>query len=215
MLQKADPEALAARRPLTQRPGLRRALLIAGPLVVIVAGLALYLTGGRYAATDDAYVQAARADISTNIPGRVIEIAVGDNQPVRKGQVLFRLDPARYQIAVADAQAALDLARRKIPAMSASYRQHAADVAAARDALAYRQREYQLGQEILARLDLQVDLNAFFVPMQTDKVRCLHIIKRRTPTTGDVAGTWDLDFDNLGAKITKHGRAERASERMR
>jgi membrane fusion protein (multidrug efflux system) len=148
MLQKADPQALKVKRPLTQRSGLRKVLLIAGPVVVVIAGLVVYLSGGRYASTDDAYVQAARADISTNIPGRVIEIAVRDNQPVRKGQVLFRLDPARYQIAVADAQAALDLARRRIPAMSASYRQHAADVAAARDALAYRQREYQRQKEL-------------------------------------------------------------------
>ena len=51
--------------------------------------------------------------------------------------------------------------------------------------------------------------------MQTDKVRSLGMIKRRIPTTGDVAGTWDLDFDDLGAKITEHSGTERARERVR
>ena len=121
---------------------MRRALLIGGPVVVVIIAVVMYLAGGRYASTDDAYIQAARVDISTNIPGRIVEVDVRDNQPVRAGQVLLRLDPRRYEIAVADAQAALDAARRNITTLEADDRQRQAETEAARSTLAYAQREF-------------------------------------------------------------------------
>ncbi len=120
----------------------RRPLLIGGPAAVAVAALFFYLTGGRFVSTDDAYVQAARVQISTNISARVREIDVRDNQIVRAGQVLFGLDPRSYQIAVADGEAQLENARLKIPALVAVYRQRVADEKAAVDTLAYQRREY-------------------------------------------------------------------------
>ena len=77
-------------RPLRQR--LRLPLMLAGPLVVLIAASWWYLTSGRYVSTDDAYVQAARTMISADISGRVVTVAVHDNERVAKGQVLFRLE---------------------------------------------------------------------------------------------------------------------------
>jgi membrane fusion protein (multidrug efflux system) len=119
----------------------RPALLIGGPVLVVVVGLFFYLTGGRYVSTDDAYVQAGRVDISTEVSGRIAEIDVRDNQHVHKGEVLFRLDTPRFRIAVADARAQLAAAMLKVPALKADYRQRLADEAAARSTLAYQQRE--------------------------------------------------------------------------
>ena len=129
----------------------RRALLIGGPVLVLVVGLFFYLTGGRYISTDDAYVQAARADISTEVSGRIAEIDVRDNQHVKKGDVLFRLDPARFNIAVADARAQLAAAMIKVPALKADYRQRLADEAAARNTLAFQQREFNRQTELQAQ----------------------------------------------------------------
>jgi membrane fusion protein (multidrug efflux system) len=120
----------------------RKPLLIGGPAAVAMIGLFFYLTGGRYVSTDDAYVQAARVEISTNISARVSEIDVHDNQFVRAGQVLFRLDPRSFQIAGQDAEAQLESARLKIPDLQAVYRQRIADQKAAQDTLAYEEREY-------------------------------------------------------------------------
>ena len=58
----------------------RPMLLIGGPVLVLVAILFFYLMGGRYVSTDDAYIQAARVDISTEVSGRIAEIDVRDNQ---------------------------------------------------------------------------------------------------------------------------------------
>ncbi len=119
----------------------RRWLLIGGPILALIGAAIFYLMGGRYVSTDDAYVQAARVEISTDVQGRISEIDVRDNQFVHKGDVLFRLETNRLSIAVADAQAQLAQARLKVPSLAATYRQRQADETAARTTLAYQQRE--------------------------------------------------------------------------
>src|SRR5437868_1421611 len=144
----------------------RRALLIGGPVLVLLAAAFFYLTGGRYVSTDDAYIQSARVDISTEVSGRVLQINVRDNQHVKKGDILFRLDTPRFQIAVDDARAQLAAAMIKVPALEADYRQRLADEAAARNTLAYQQRELARqtelqGQGISSRAQLDQTRNAF------------------------------------------------------
>ena len=100
--------------------------------------------------TDDAYVQAARVEISANISARVIEVAVRDNQTVRVGQVLFKLDPRRFEIAVADAEAQLAVARLKISSLQAAYRRYQADEKAAESNVEYQQREFDRQAKLAA-----------------------------------------------------------------
>lgn len=124
--------------------------MILGPAVVAAAGAYFYLTGGRYEGTDDAYVRTARVAISSNVAGRVQELAVHDNQAVRKGDVLFRLDDAPFRIAVDEARAQLAGARLNVESLKANYRQRLSELKAAEDALAYQQREYERQQQLLA-----------------------------------------------------------------
>ena len=140
--------AVAARpgRPLRQR--LRLPLMLAGPLVVLIAASWWYLTSGRYVSTDDAYVQAARTMISTDVAGRVVAVLVQDNQRVAKGDVMFRLDDRPYRIAVEEAKAMLAEARLQIEAMKATYRQKQAELRSAEDSLAYQQREFERQRQL-------------------------------------------------------------------
>ena len=126
----------------------RRLLLIGGPAFLAVVILFFYLTGGRYESTDDAYVQAARVNVSTDVSGRIAEIYVHDNQFVHRGDVLFKLEQPRFLIAVANARAQLAGARIKVPALQAVYRQRQADEAAASSTLAYQQREFARQTEL-------------------------------------------------------------------
>jgi membrane fusion protein, multidrug efflux system len=144
----APVAARPARRPLRQR--LRLPLMLAGPLVVLLAGGWWYLTSGRFVSTDDAYVQAARTMISTDVPGRVIEVAIRDNQQVAKGQLLFRLDPITYRMTVEEDAAMLAAARLQVDALKATYRQKLADEKAAEDTLSYQQREFDRQKRLLA-----------------------------------------------------------------
>ena len=135
-------------RPLRQR--LRLPLMLAGPIVVLIAASWWYLTSGRYVSTDDAYVQAARTMISADIGGRVVNVAVHDNERVTKGQLLFQIDDRPFKIAVDEAKAALATAKLQVEALKATYAQKAADLKGAEDTLAYQQREYDRQRQLAA-----------------------------------------------------------------
>jgi membrane fusion protein (multidrug efflux system) len=132
-----------------RRTRLRWILMGGGVLVAVVLGLWYYLASGRYTSTDDAAVMAAQATISSNVPGRVVEVAVRDNQLVHKGDVLFRLDERPFQIAVEEAQAKLAAARMQIVAGKATYRREVATLTANKDTLAYQQHEFERQQRLL------------------------------------------------------------------
>lgn len=133
----------------SRRERLRLPLLIAGPLLLAAVAGYFYLFGGRYESTDDAYVRAAQASISANVSGRVVEVAVHDNQQVERGHLLFRLDDTPYRIAVAEAEAQLGKARLQVQELKATYRQRRADLAASQDTLKYRVSEAQRQQRLL------------------------------------------------------------------
>jgi membrane fusion protein, multidrug efflux system len=143
-------QAAAPPVPNTWMARHRRLMLIAGPAVVIVAGIVFYLLGGRYVSTDDAYIQAARVQISCNVSGRVSEVDVHDNQPVHTGDILFRIDPRPFQIAIQDAEAHLAGAKLRVQALEAAYRQRQADESAARNTIAYRQDDFNRKKKLAA-----------------------------------------------------------------
>jgi len=139
---------LGRRRPLRQR--LRLPLMLAGPILVLLAAGYWYLTGGRYVSTDDAYIQAARIAISTDVSGRVVGIDVKDNQQVSAGQTLFTLDQRPFRIAVDEAKAQLATVRYQIHALKATYHQKRADARAAEATSDYQEREFERQKRLLA-----------------------------------------------------------------
>ena len=142
-----EPQTAPVRR---RRERLRLPLLLAAPLVALVVGLFVYLHGGRYQSTDNAYVQAGLGQVAPNVGGQVIAVEVRDNQHVSAGQVLFRIDPAPFQAAVDEAEAALADARTQVSALQANFAQGAAELKAAQDQLAYAAREAARQKELLA-----------------------------------------------------------------
>ncbi len=148
----AETEPRRANRPTRQdwRRRLRLPLMLLGPAAVVVVGAYLYLSGGRYESTDDAYVQTARVAISANVAGRVKELLVRDNQAVHTDDALFRLDDAPFRIAVEEAGAQLSSARLQVESLKANYRQRQSELSAARDTLAFQENEYQRQQRLVA-----------------------------------------------------------------
>jgi membrane fusion protein, multidrug efflux system len=132
-----------------RRARLRWPLMLGGLILAALGALGYYLFTGRYQSTDDSAVMAAMTSISSNIAGRVVQIEVHDNQIVQRGQVLFRLDERPLSIAMEEAQAKLAAARLQIRAAKASYGHEFEEIAAARDTLAYEQREFARQQRLV------------------------------------------------------------------
>jgi membrane fusion protein, multidrug efflux system len=116
-------------RQLRRRDWIRWGLFALLPLVLLV-GAYLYVTGGQVMSTDDAYVQADRVGVSTDVSGIVQDVAVKDNQHVEAGQILYRLDPRQFQIALDNAKANLAQIALSIEAMKQDYKRMVSDIAA-------------------------------------------------------------------------------------
>ena len=128
---------------------LRRVLMIGGVVLVAVVAATLYLLGGRYVSTDDAYVQSAKLMVSTDVSGLVKDVDVKEGQHVKKGQVLFRLEPAPFRIAVQNAKAKLAETRLTIDAMKQDYKRMEADIRAQQAQVHLAQRNYDRYAKLL------------------------------------------------------------------
>src|SRR5271155_3114070 len=131
----------------------RRLLIgaVAGLLLIVTALYAHYWwTTGRFLiSTDDAYVRAHSVLISPKVSGYISEVPVDDNQAVKAGQVLARIDPRDYQTAldqaranVAAAQANIDTLNRQIHQQRLAVAQARAQVAADQAAAVYSQQNF-------------------------------------------------------------------------
>jgi membrane fusion protein, multidrug efflux system len=103
-----------------RRRWVRWALFALLPLALIAGGY-WYVTGGRVVSTDNAYVEADKVGISTDVSGIVKEIDVGNNQHVEGGQVLFRLDDLPFRFALERAVAQVGIVRNDLNALKANY----------------------------------------------------------------------------------------------
>src|SRR6202171_2277097 len=92
-----------------KNPKVRR-LLIAGGAVVLLAVIGLIAYYHNRESTDDAQVDGHITPVASKIYGRVAEVLVTDNEPVKASQVLVKVDPRDYQAALDQAKAALALA---------------------------------------------------------------------------------------------------------
>lgn len=143
---------------------LRRILLTLGPLAVLMVGGGMYLVGGRYISTDNAYTKADIVSVAPEISGPIVSVAVKDNQAVKKGDLLFTIDPKPYQIALDLTQANLASARTEIAGLKAQYAQSAADLKAAAADRVWAQKNYD-------RLhSLQAKNSAAVSPTEMDKM---------------------------------------------
>ncbi|PEQ10643.1 secretion protein HlyD [Novosphingobium sp. PC22D] len=125
-------ETARSSRITAQRRRIRLVLMIGGPALVIAVALYFYLTGGRIESTDNASLQTGMVAISPNVAGTVVEIAVEENQRVKRGDLLFRIkaDTLRNEVALAEAE--LVEARSDVASLEADYKEAQSQISAAR-----------------------------------------------------------------------------------
>ena len=110
------PNGEAAPETVVDKSKRKNLLLGLGGAVVVIGGLwFLYaeFIGSRTVSTDNAYVAGENAQVTPLTSGRVIEVLVTDTQPVRKGQLLFRIEDSDQKIAVQQAEANLAMMQRR------------------------------------------------------------------------------------------------------
>ncbi|MEE2803401.1 MAG: HlyD family secretion protein [Pseudomonadota bacterium] len=124
-----------------RRNFLRPALLIVVPLVALTVMLYIYVTGGRYVVTENAYVKSNVVTISSDVSGRVIAVTAEEHQSVRKGEVLFRLDAAPYEIDVHRADSEMALVATEIASLQSDFRETLIEADEARERVVFLERQ--------------------------------------------------------------------------
>lgn len=143
--------APAAQPRRYRRRSLARAVMWLLPVAAIGIGLWTYLASGRFVGTDNAYVKGDRVLIAPEIAGVVVEVLVQENQPVTKGQLLFRLDDSPYKLALAKTEAELESAIAEIQGLRASWRQKREEVKLSRSQENFAQQEFERQSDLAQR----------------------------------------------------------------
>ena len=121
------------------------------PALVLAGALMFWLQGGRYASTENAFVKADIAQIASEVAGRIVEVRVRDHATVAAGDVLVRLDPEPYRLALARAEAEIDSARASVEQLKASLRETRADSKETENRLAYLEVQAKRQRELSGR----------------------------------------------------------------
>jgi membrane fusion protein (multidrug efflux system) len=178
------------------------------PALAVAAGLYWYAMSGRYVSTENAYVKADIVAISPDIDGRVVAVEVADNQRVERGDVLFRIDPEPFRIALDMTEAKVLAVRQDIEGLRAEFHQSEAEIAEARERVRFfeqqakRQRELEeRGIATQARLD-EAEMELAAAHQRTTALR----EKVRTVLArlgGDPASAVELHPDFRGAEAAR------------
>ena len=122
-----DSTAKPVRRAKGRRR-LRAMLMLGGIAAVLIVAAVFWFRGGRYVSADDAYVRAAKLMVSTDVSGLVSEVDVHEGEKVAANQVLFKIDPRQFQIALDQAKAQLGQVELTINATKEDYRRILNDI---------------------------------------------------------------------------------------
>ncbi len=130
------------------RQWVRLGLFLLLPLVLII-GAFIYVTGGKVISMNDAYVEAEKVGVSTDVPGIVKEVDVRENQHVEAGQILYRLNDASLKFALQRADAQVGMIGDQLGAVKASYGDMQTQIAQANYDVAYYTTEAGRQQDLL------------------------------------------------------------------
>jgi membrane fusion protein, multidrug efflux system len=130
------------------RPSLKRLVIIIlvaliGPVAVGLGGFYIYMSGGRFVSTENAYVKTEKIAISADISGRVIVVGTAENEKVQRGDLLFMIDDEPLRLSLKQAEARLAAVKQELLALRASYRQKVADLKLAKGDVEFYESQFK------------------------------------------------------------------------
>ena len=137
-----DGETQAQEERRAPRNFKRGLLMVSLPVALAIGGGAYWLLHRGLVSTDNAYVKQDVVSVSADVLGKIVEIAVRENQQVKAGDLLFRIDPEPYRVALAQANAAVAEAQVDVGELKAKFQSTGVDIAKAQKDIAFARTEY-------------------------------------------------------------------------
>jgi membrane fusion protein (multidrug efflux system) len=142
---------IAVGKPARDGRWRRIATMASVPLLLSGVCLWYYFTNDHYVSTDNAYVQQDKVSISGQVTGEIVEVAVKENEAVKAGDLLFRIDPEPFRIAIANADAAIAAAQVNVVGLRTEFGNTDVDINGASEDVAYFQEQYRRQAELMQR----------------------------------------------------------------
>jgi membrane fusion protein (multidrug efflux system) len=143
------PIVKKARKVAGNKGVLGKILMFIVPALLIIAGGYYWFTSGGSVTTDDAQVKQDIVSVSPQVNGQVVEVFVRNGARVKRGDLLFRIDPAPYRVALEQAQAALAAARLQTHVLATTAAGTGGDISGAQANLAIKQNALGRQQALL------------------------------------------------------------------
>ncbi len=129
---------------------IRKYVLMASlPLLLIGGAVYYYRSTENIISTDNAYVQQDKVSVSPQVTGEIAEVLVHENQTVRAGDVLFRIDAEPYRIAIAQNDASIAAAQVKVIGLQTELSNTGVDISGAQEDVSFYQQEYRRQSELM------------------------------------------------------------------
>lgn len=154
MMAESDPqfEATATTEHPVRRGRLRRlALMVSVPLLLVAGTVGYYVLNDHMVSTDNAYVRQDKVSVSAQVTGELVEVKVRENQMVKAGDLLFRIDPEPFRIAIAQADAAIAAAQVRLVGLQTDLGNTGVDINGAREDVAFEEATYRRQVELMQR----------------------------------------------------------------
>jgi membrane fusion protein (multidrug efflux system) len=139
-MAEADPTMPIAAQVASEphkRNWQRLILMGAVPLLVLLGGLVYWYSLQGKVSTDNAYVKLDKVSVSAEIGGKIVAVAVREDQQVKPGDLLFRIDPEPYALQLRQADASIAAAQANVSALANASALSGADLTAARENIAF------------------------------------------------------------------------------
>ncbi|MFY9880629.1 MAG: HlyD family secretion protein [Pseudolabrys sp.] len=180
------------------RKRLRMILLVGLPALVLVIGLGIYLSGGRYISTDNAYVGAQKVLITPDISGKITNVAIREGQHVNPGDELFSLDREPFALALAQVKAKLDTARSDFDKLKSNLKSLNTLAELAEKNVDLKQRDVNRKTKLVSsQAGSQADLDTALAAVITAKLQAEFAVQQRDTTLNQLLGDPDLPLERF------------------
>ncbi len=153
-----ESNAVNAAKPGNARRKKALALFLTAVVLTVAAGGGYWWYRQTHISTDDAFIEGRIHPVSARIQGTVAEVLVEDNQPVKKGELLLRIDPEPYLLRVEAAASALAAAESDRTAARSDIAAAAADIEAARQEVSAAEAQLEQAKAALSAARSKVTL---------------------------------------------------------
>ena len=219
--QKLTEQPAATTSPLRKswrqvmRERRRTLLLVVVPLIALIGGVAFYLSGGRYATTDDAYVGAQKVLITPEISGKIEKVMVKEGQRVKAGDELFEIDPVPFRLALQQAQATLETARTSYDNLRSNLASYTQMLQLAREGVDLKQRDVERKTTLVKSLSgSQLDLDTSTTNLVLARAQLELLQQQLANAKNQLLGNPDLPLDQFPPYVQAQAARDQAQRNL-